>query len=164
MSRKIDGSDMGENFEKVVLKARKKAGRTVGSRIQRKKRAALGKVSPARKKLVRYRVRKNGTMVVVDSGANSRAREYGMTISAKQGSALIVHFDKETRDETGTFISEINGQRFLFMGEGEDAKPIAVLKQEVKLRAAEVEKRLSKMADDERDAYLSEIEKNMESI
>lgn len=72
-------------FEKELLTARIKAGKKIGPIIVKESRTALGRARPARRKAINFKVRKNGTMVIIDRGRNARTREYGLTINARAG-------------------------------------------------------------------------------
>lgn len=163
----IDGWDADKftkQFARDLLNARKKAGRVIGKKNVAEAKKALGKVSPKRKKRITYKVRKNGTLVHLDSGLDARTREYGATIKANPGGALRINFSKEYSKLDGDFIANINGNLILFDGEGDDATPIAILKKKIVRKQVNASKKLSKIASDSFNSYLDEIETQLAGI
>lgn len=156
-----DALKFADEFEKDLLRSQKKAARKIGRKVQTEARRAMGKVSRERKNRLKYKVRRNGTLVWIDSGANARAREYGATISAAPGKGLRINFDKEDRGKDGSFIRAVGRNLLLFEGEGAAARPIAVIKRKVKIRESKEGDKLSKIATDKFDDYIDDIEKEI---
>ncbi|RKT35293.1 hypothetical protein BXY70_1326 [Roseovarius halotolerans] len=152
-----------KDYERDLLNARKRAGRKVGRKIATKAKRALGGVDRVRKKQIKPKVaRKTGSLIMKDSGPDARVREYGAEIKAKNGGMLRIDFDSGTRGQEGSFIAPgSDGAPLIYTGEGDDARPIAILKKRVKRRAVSKSKRLSDIAEDHFDDYLDQIEEEI---
>jgi hypothetical protein len=157
-----DPIKFSKDFEREELNARKRAGRKIGRKNVADAKRALGRVSPVRKKMITSKVnKKTGTLVHVDRASDSRAREYGEDYKAKPGKAIRINLDRQYRDTDGDFIGSIGGRLFVFEGEGEAARPIAILKQTVRRPAVERSKRLSKIVEDRMGEYMKQIEEEL---
>lgn len=156
-----DALKFADEFEKDLHRSQKRAARKIGRKVQTEARRAMGKVSRERKNRLKYKVRRNGTLVWIDSGVNARAREYGATISAAPGKGLRIDFSTAERDTIGTFTAQIGRNVLLFEGHGDRAYPIAVIKQQVKLRKTAKLKRLSEIAAGKLDEYIDNIDREL---
>ncbi|OOY22493.1 hypothetical protein BMI91_19620 [Thioclava sediminum] len=150
-----------KEFEREELNARKRAGRKIGAEVKREGKKALGKVSSARKKRITAKVAKNATLVVKDTGADARVREYGATIKPEKSQFLRVNFGPENRDVNGTFTADVNGKKLLFTGHGKTARPIAVLKKVVRRFAVSSNKKLSHILESKLDKYADLYEEEL---
>ncbi len=159
-----DAAKEVKRYEADIKRAQKKAARTIGKKNVRAAKRALGKVDAKRKKRISYKVRKNGTLVHIDSGVNARAREYGQTIEAQAGGMLRIPFDAADRDTEGDFVAPVDGGLILFEGQGDEARPIAILKKSVRIKPEATSRRLSKIASDSFDDYVDEIEKEISNV
>lgn len=156
-----DAKKFTKEYEREFLNAQKRTGRKIGKKVVKEAKRALGRVSAKRKKLIKYKVRRNGTLVHIDSGYNARAREYGLTINSAPGSWLRIDLDPADRGKKGDFVAPVNGKMFLFENNGEDDRPIAVLKKRVVYRKTAVEKRLSKITEEHFKEYLKTLDEEI---
>lgn len=156
-----DARKFTREFEREELNARKRAGRKIGRKSIQEAKKGLGRVSARRKKSMAAKVRRNGTLVHIDSGPDARVREYGSDIQAKPGKAIRINLDKDYRDLDGNFVAQVKGRMFLFEGEGADAKPIAIIARSVRRRPTDQGKRLSTIVEKNFDQYVDQIEKEL---
>ncbi|MFC3088524.1 hypothetical protein [Tabrizicola soli] len=146
-------------FEKELLTARVKAGKKIGPMIVKASRTALGRARPARRKAINFKVRKNGTMVIIDRGKNARTREYGLTINARAGGWLRIDFDESTKNDAPAYTIKSRKGNILLVAD--DTDPIAVLKKEVTIKPVDLPRRISTIANQHIATYLQMIEDNL---
>jgi len=156
-----DAKKFMDQFDRDALNARKRAGRKIGAKNIREAKKTLGKVSSIRKKQMKYKVFRTGTLVHRDVGPDARSREYGSIAKAKPGHGLRINLKKEYRKLDGDFVAAVNGRMFLFEGEGEKARPIALIAQTIKRKAVDKTKRLSDIAEGNLNDYVELIEKEL---
>ncbi len=159
-----DGEKFAKEYEKELLRARRKAGNKVGGKVVKEARRALGKVSPARRKMITKKINKNGNLIHKDRASDARVREYGAVITPKKSQYLRVNFGKEERKKDADFSVKTGSGILLFEGEGKSARPIAVLKKQVRRQPVTNPKKLSKIAADHAAEYFREIENNIEDF
>lgn len=151
-------ADYSRSLYNGIRKAAYKIGKEI---VYRFRDDNLQDVKSARNKAIGFKVRRNNTLAIIDNGYDSRIREYGATIRATAGGALVVPFDGEEyreqkrRDKAkgrkqDTYLLVRPGKDPLVMlNEGDEARPIAVLKREVKREASHSQDKLSYISNDE---------------